>query len=383
MHSISNINALDNEPWDCVVIGAGLAGCTAALKLSQENRRILLVERARFPRDKVCGGCLNQRALDILDRLDARESVLHAGAVTQYALELAAKGRKLRLSMPPGLAISRATLDTLMSEAVSAAGGTFVQGTKAELGGTTSEHRLVSLSSEQGQVTVRARMVLAADGLHGGTLRSTGHEPSIARGARVGAGTLLPPGSIAVERGVIQMAVADGGYVGAALVEDGRIDVAAAFDQAYLRQCGGPAGAANDVLEKAGCAPIPATVSAKWKGTPPLTRRNPVLGGERVLVLGDAAGYIEPFTGEGMAWALTSGYAVVPLVARALDDDAPFLLEEWQQTYRKYVGSRQLVCRGVATLLRYPVAVQTLLQVLRWQPALVTPLMRYVNAPAF
>lgn len=383
MDSVSNFDVLDEQPWDCVVIGAGLAGTAAALALSREQLRVLLVERAHFPRDKVCGGCLNQRALDILDRLDMHGAVLRAGAVTKFALEVAAEEQKVRFAMPAGLAISRATLDTLMVEAVREAGGCFVEGAKAELGDVIGGHRLVSVATEKRGVTVRARTVLAADGLHGGTLRSTGHEATIAPNARVGAGTILPPGAISLDPGVIRMAVAAVGYVGATVVEGGRIDVAAAFDQSYLRACGGPAKAANAVLMKAGYAPIHATIPAKWKGTPPLTRRVPVLGAERVLVIGDAAGYIEPFTGEGMAWALTSGYAVAPLVVRAVLHDDPLLVQQWQHIYRRHVGSRQLACRGVATLLRYPSAVRTLLQVLSWEPALASRLMRYVNAPAF
>ncbi|MBI1318694.1 MAG: FAD-binding protein [Candidatus Hydrogenedens sp.] len=383
MENAIDFQLLNDEPWDCLIIGAGLAGTAAALRLSQLNLRVLLVERARFPRDKVCGGCLNQRAIDILMRLGMRDAVVQAGAVSQAALELATTDQRIRLAVPTGLSISRAALDTLMSEAVIDAGGCFVDGTKAVLGDVDGGHRIVTLYSDDGQKTVRARTVLAADGLHGGTLRSAGHEPRIAADARVGAGTVLPAGSVRIEPGVIRMAIAVGGYVGAAMVEAGRIDVAAAFDPSFLRECNGPADAANKILMSAGYAPVPVEASTKWKGTPPLTRRATVLGAERVLVLGDAAGYIEPFTGEGMAWALTSGYAVAPLVEHAVSHDVPLPLQEWRNVYRGHVGSRQLVCRGVATLLRYPLAVRMFLRALGWQPGLATPLIRYINTPAF
>lgn len=373
--------ALARETWDCIVIGAGLAGTSAALGLARADFRVLLVDRARFPRNKVCGGCLNQRALGVLDRLQMLDAVKAAGAMENTTLELAVATRRLSLPMPHGLAISRARLDTLMADAVCAAGGTFLQGTRATLGEPDGDARLVTLQRGDEQSTLRARIVLAADGLHGGTLRSAGHAPEVSTDARVGAGILLPPGSVALSPGIIRMAVADGGYVGASVVEGGQIDMAAAFDVAFLRACGGPAEAANRVLAAAGYAPVPHSPDLKWDGTPPLTRRARVLGAERVLALGDAAGYIEPFTGEGMAWALTSGYMVAPLVAEAIAHHDVALVSTWERAYRQHVASRQLVCRGMAGLLRHPNAARLALQFLALQPRMAQPLMRYINAP--
>ncbi len=304
------------------------------------------------------------------------------GATPLHWLELGAAGSAVRLPMPEGIGVSRARLDVLMSDAVCAAGGTFVQGTKASLGPIDGHFRTVPVQSGSAEALLKARMVLAADGLHGSVLRGSGHAPQVAAGARLGAGTLLPPGTMALAPGVIRMAVASGGYVGAALVEDGQIDVAAAFDPVFLRTCGGPADAANAVLSAAGYAPISLSKNIKWEGTPPLTRRASVLGAERVLVLGDAAGYIEPFTGEGMAWALTSGYVAAPLVAKAVENYDGTLVKRWESAYRAHVTSRQVVCRGIAGLVRHPLMTRALLQVLRWRPQLAQPLMRYVNAPA-
>ncbi len=73
-----------------------------------------------------------------------------------------------------------------------------------------------------------------------------------------------------------------------------------------------------EVLGSSGL-PFPATMAAaQWHGPARLTHRRQRLFGDRHFVTGDAAGYIEPFTGEGMAWALANGQAVVPLVLESL-----------------------------------------------------------------
>jgi flavin-dependent dehydrogenase len=120
-------------------------------------------------------------------------------------------------------------------------------------------------------------------------------------------------------------------------------------------------------------------VDLPWRGTPALTRSARRLAAERVFVLGDAAGYIEPFTGEGMAWALTSAAAVAPLAARAAAHWRPTLAREWTACHARIVGGRQFVCRAAATVLRYPRLVRILIGVLARAPVLAVPAVRYLN----
>ena len=67
------------------------------------------------------------------------------------------------------------------------------------------------------------------------------------------------------------------------------------------------------------------------KGTAPLTRRTTPIAEERLFLLGDAAGYVEPFTGEGIAWALVAGLAVAPLAIRAAKQWHPSLGVDWSR----------------------------------------------------
>jgi flavin-dependent dehydrogenase len=178
---------------------------------------------------------------------------------------------------------------------------------------------------------------------------------------------------------VIYLACAEAGYVGLVRLEDGRLDVAAAFDREAVRDAGGPGNAAARILTEVGWPAVPGLAELPWRGTPTLTRRAVRLAGERLFVLGDAAGYVEPFTGEGMAWALAGAAAVAPLAARAARSWEPGLAPAWEKVYRRTVARRQTLCRLVAKVLRHPGLVRGIIHLLAWLPGLAGPVLRHLN----
>ena len=101
-----------------------------------------------------------------------------------------------------------------------------------------------------------------------------------------------------------------------------------------------------------------------------------------MLVLGDACGYVEPFTGEGLAWALCGALAVAPLAARAARRWEPALLPAWEREWRRVVARRQVTCRAVAKLLRHPRLVSLALRALAARPGLAAPVLARLGAPA-
>jgi 2-polyprenyl-6-methoxyphenol hydroxylase-like FAD-dependent oxidoreductase len=203
-------------------------------------------------------------------------------------------------------------------------------------------------------------------------------------GSRIGAGVVLPARTAPTfyQPGTIYMATGRGGYVGVVRVEDDRLDVAAALDPSFVKGEGGPGPAAEVILYSAGWPVPPGFADARWKGTPALTRRPRRLGGGRTFVVGDAAGYVEPFTGEGMAWAVMSAAALAPIAARAVRGWTPQHLREWEATHRRVVGSRQRVCRVVAGVLRSPLLTGLAVRAIRWLPALSRPVVAALNRPS-
>jgi flavin-dependent dehydrogenase len=99
------------------------------------------------------------------------------------------------------------------------------------------------------------------------------------------------------------------------------------------------------------------------------------------MALGDAAGYIEPFTGEGMAWALAQGRAVAPLAARAARQWSPDYGRAWCTEYEEMMRQRQRWCRRVATTLRHPILTGWLAEAAALFPRLAEPLLRCFTMP--
>jgi len=369
-----------SNSWDVVVVGAGPAGGLAALDLAQRGLRVLLVEKREFPRWKVCGCCLNAQAQAVLAAVGQGQLIDAQGGLPLRRLQLGHRGQRASLALPDGRALSRERFDQALVEAAIAAGACFQASTTARLGPADASGRTVTLQergSSQPQ-TVRAQVVLVAAGLAQRCIpASEAGAPIIQRHSRIGAGCVLPDAAAAYPAGSIHMAIGREGYVGLVRREDGQLNLAAAFDRQALGA--NAAGAARAVLTSAGF-PIPAGLEqARWQVTPALSRRAAVLAGERFLVLGDAAGYVEPFTGEGMAWALTAGAAAAPLVLAGLDGWSPALERRWQRELQLRIGRRQRLCRGLALLLRQPGATALAFGLSQHLPALAEQLVAQLN----
>jgi flavin-dependent dehydrogenase len=201
-------------------------------------------------------------------------------------------------------------------------------------------------------VAIAAELVLAADGLGGQLLpRTAAQQTRVAVGSRVGAGVIVSDTSGDYEPHTIYMACGTSGYVGLVRLEDGRLNLAAAFDAGFLRACGRPGVAAARVLAEVGWPALSDLADQPWRGTPPLTRWATRPAAPRVLALGDAAGYVEPFTGEGMACALAAAEAVVPLAVRPWH---PAVADAWAAWHRRTGPRRQRFIRAAAWVLRRP-----------------------------
>jgi flavin-dependent dehydrogenase len=201
----------------------------------------------------------------------------------------------------------------------------------------------------------------------------------LSRRARIGCAAILPKSVPDYAPGAIHMAVGRSGYVGLVRLEDGSLNVAAALDARAVRQRT-PGGLVAGILREAGLAPVEGLAEAPWSGTPRLRHRPLRCAGERLFALGDAAGYVEPFTGEGIGWALRAADALAPLLERAARAWTPQLARSWSSLQGRERTRAQRACRALAGLLRRPWLVHGALRVLELRPELGTPLVRRVQA---
>jgi len=118
-----------------------------------------------------------------------------------------------------------------------------------------------------------------------------------------------------------------------------------------------------------------------WRGTPRLTSRRRKVAGSSVLVAGDAAGYVEPFTGEGIAWALAGGAVAGHLAGTIMSRPLQEIERAWQREHQRLVRSRQLICRIVTTVLRRPLLTRCVIRLLNYLPDSATPVMRMMSRP--
>lgn len=365
--------------WDVLIVGAGPAGASAAVQCARRGLATLVVDKCSFPRWKVCGCCLNARSMSLLELLGATDVVRQRGAVPLHRLLIGVRGRTVELPLRGGFAVSREVLDAALIAAATRAGADFLPQATAESTMLAGDHRCVRIKCEGQLVDVRARLVLAADGLGGALMSGGGAESRIVRPhSRIGAGAMLAEGGGGYTPGVVFMAVARSGYVGAVRVEGDRCALAAALDAKFVRACGGLGPAAGEVIRSAGLGGADDAASLAWKGTPALTRRSAVAA-ERLFALGDAACFVEPFTGEGMAWALTCGVNVADLAAQAVRSWHPCLAAQWAAHHRRLVGRRQCICRWTAALLRQPAVHGLAARVLSAWPGALAPVLRYVD----
>jgi flavin-dependent dehydrogenase len=282
-------------------------------------------------------------------------------------------------------AVDRQRLDGLLVERAVAAGARFEPGTKATVlakdsaEGDTAYRHVRLLTDGADPFVVAARVVLVADGLGRSSLdRLPEYEIQVDPRSRLGLGATLPSDAWPDTPRAITMVVGRNGYVGMVRTRM-NWNVAAAVDRSALKSVG-PREAIGRILSGAGIRPQPAR-EAEWAGTRPLTTFARRVAGPRLFLLGDGTGYTEPFTGEGIAWALESAVAAVPFAAQALRSWDGSLAAVWQERVHREIQFRRRWCRAVARLTRFPRLAKATVMLLRVCPNLIDPMIEQINRP--
>jgi menaquinone-9 beta-reductase len=372
------IEGLNEKIWDCIVIGAGPAGAIAARQIAKDNKEVLLVDKEVFPRAKVCGCCINSSAADALRATGLGNLLAENGAYPLSAICLFNKKKSADLALTKSFSLSREKFDMALIDAGIACGVTFLSSASAKV---LSLEPLPLIQIEEGKSahTVQAKVVIIADGLSGTSLSLLSQfDPLIKSNSRFGASVILDQRPDYIKAGKIYMACGDGGYVGMVALEDGRLNVAAALSHEFSKQFKGPAAAAAHLLND-NALPVPEQLTqTHWTGTNLLTRSRQRVADTRLFVIGDASGYVEPFTGEGMAWALWSGLKVSALAIEGIKSWTPHLIKKWQQAQSE-LRFCQTRCQFIALALRNSTMRSILVNFCTVLPVVANPLIRIIN----
>lgn len=298
-----------NAAYDVAIIGAGPAGSAAAIGLARAGRRTIVIEKKQFPREKVCGGCLSGPATTCLQELLGTDRPLPGVCVARITFVI---GRYRIVCRANGATrmVPRAVLDTCLADTAAAAGAEVRYGEAATL--TRGE---AGWNAVVGGETIRARTILVACGLSGLPFRlgipdRNGHRRLIGQMWFQPAEPPLP------DIGCAEMHWLRGGYVGLATPSADHCVVAMVAD-AQEHAGGNPLERLrqrNPDAEIWHTLPADAPRRYHAAGIAGFPWRPDRLGVDNVLLIGDAAGFEEPYSGEGIGQAMRSAACAVRAV---------------------------------------------------------------------
>lgn len=383
------------KDYDVIVAGGGPAGTSAAVHLATRGARVLLLERERFPRAKLCGEFISPECLGHFARLGVLEEMKEAGGTRVGETKFFARSGR-RVGVPSAwfdketgggeeaagaagaLGLSRAEMDQRLMlraravgvevlEEAGVAGLVFedaarrvVRGVRVEWQGETLELRAAVTIDATGRARALARRVETAK------KESAGHEATAAAAAaaaeRVSSPKRMPLvafkahlENVGGEEGVCEIYFYRGGYGGLSRVENGLSNLCfiVAASDVRAHQSDAERVMREIVMSNARAAETlrGGRLRSEWLAVALESfGRRELVPADGLLMVGDAASFIDPFTGSGMLMALECGELASEAITRALPDlrraggSFATLAEDYRARYRERFGTRLRVC---------------------------------------
>lgn len=357
-----------NVIYDLIVIGGGPAGTSAAITCARAGARVLLLERGRFPRHKVCGEFVSAESLNLLlDLLDARHSPLFSEAVRIPQVRLFLDGRTLHAPVnPPAASISRLDLDAALWDSAERYGvETRQQLAVKDISGTGPF--LVTTAEAE----LESRALVNASGRwsnlnptpngHNSTAKWLGLKGHFAESSPLASADLY---------------FFDGGYCGVQPVDLGEGAGQSGRVNACAMVRADVASTLPDVFHR---HPALQERAREWKplfdpvSTSPLVFRKPQPEQDGVLMAGDAAAFVDPFVGDGVSLALRSGRlageCLIPFFAGS--SSLPDAASDYRRIYEQTVTPVFRTSSRIRRMLSLPQALRNpILSLLEKTPAI-------------
>ena len=373
---------------DVIVVGAGPAGAVAATVLARAGARVRLLDRSAFPREKLCGDTVNPGTFGLLRRLGLAGALETRGLPVRGMLVTGEGGVCIDARYPVGLAgraLTRSVLDwSLVEEAVRAGAsfepGVIVQAPLAGARGTaTVVGGVLARSRPDGSaMSLEAPVTIAADGSRSTLAATLGLARPARRPRRWAVGAYFADVPRAAEAGtepVGEMHIRRGGYIGVAPLADGRTNVC------FVK----PSGAGDPELRD----PLAALrrvlagdrlLRDRFAGARPLGRAavlGPLAveevgqGVDGLLVAGDAGGFIDPMTGDGLRFAVQSGVLAADAALGVLAHGWVGVHDGLRAARRREFQSKWRFNRMLRALVAAPLAVRVSSAAAALAPAII------------
>lgn len=367
---------------DVLIAGAGPAGSVAALVLARAGLRVRLLDRAHFPRPKLCGDSLNPGALAVLRRLGVAEAVARHASPVRGMIVTGPGGVQVRGEYPAsvtGLTIGRADLDSILLQHAIDAGASFEPGVSVSGPIVNDRGRVIGLAVRPRHGAARdltAPLTIAADGRRSALAFALGlarHPPAPRRWA---VGAYFDRGASDARFG--EMHIRRGLYFGVAPLPDGLTNACLVLPRPTRGGLADPAALLARTL-RGDRIVGPRFARARLVSGPavlgPLALDVRAAGVEGLMLAGDAAGFIDPMTGDGLRFALRGAELAAAAALEALGgriaDPAGALGRRRQRAFgrkwrlnrglRHLVASPPVVSAGAAAARLWPAGIRRLI----------------------
>jgi flavin-dependent dehydrogenase len=303
--------------FDAAIIGGGIGGACAAIRLAQNGARVVVLEAGIFPRHKVCGEFLSPESKKVFARLGVLKAIVGAGAMEISQSQIVTRGgQKLKIVLPQSaLSLSRLRLDGILIEAAQNVGAELFCKTRARSMGRNENG--FEISSTRGEFF--ARVVLNAAGRNASFPRQAGSTPDAKRGAKfIGLKTHFSGANFPAD--LVELHAWRGGYCGISQIENGLANVC------LLARYDSLNGRSPQEFWKWSLHHLPhlrarlenAEMQMPWLATSNISFGGSTPSAGSALHCGDAAGFIHPLAGDGMAMAARGGELAAAITSAQL-----------------------------------------------------------------